>query len=234
MGLRNSLRLPLHNNLAWRRPPSRGQGRFCGLDDGATMHCQPMGLTLFGGQRSRASMPRWYLAEKGIAYDWKLVDMGAKEHSQDPFLAINPFGKVPALIDQDPALPGGELRLFESGAILLYLAERYGQECQSVVERALAQQWLLFANATLATALFNPSQRDTEFPRLLGVLDRLLVPGGSLTGGSWGVADCAIHAHLAYLPIFFPQIDLTPWPAVQATIQLTQQRPAYQQAMTVS
>ncbi len=198
-------------------------------------HCTPlaMGLTLFGGLRSRASMPRWYMAEKGIAYDWTLVDMGAKEHHQDPFLAINPFGKVPALIDRDPALPGGELRLFESGAILLYLAERYGQEFTSDAERALAQQWILFANATLATALFNPSQRETEFPRLLGILNGLLVPGGSITGGSWGVADCAINAHLAYLPIFFPQIDLSPWPAVEATIRLTQENPTYQQAMAV-
>ena len=159
-----------------------------------------MGLTLFGGLRSRASMPRWYLAEKGISYDWTLVDMGAKEHQQDPFLAINPFGKVPALIDRDPALPGGVLRLFESGAILLYLAERYGQEFGNDAERALAQQW---------------------------------VPGGSITGGEWGVADCAINAHLAYLPIFFPQIDLSPWPAVEATIRLTQERPSYQHAMAV-
>ena len=193
-----------------------------------------MGLTLFGGLRSRASMPRWYMAERGIAYDWTLVDMGAKEHHQDPFLAINPFGKVPALIDTDPALPGGELRLFESGAILLYLAERYGQDFRNAADRALAQQWVLFANASLAPALFNPSQRETEFPRLLGVLNGLLVPGGSLTGGEWGVADCAINAHLAYLPIFFPQIDLSPWPAVEATIRLTQARPAYQHAMAVS
>ena len=192
-----------------------------------------MGLTLFGGLRSRASMPRWYMAEKGIAYDWQLIDMGAKEHKMEPFLAINPFGKVPALIDRDPSLPGGELRLFESGAILLYLAERYGQECATAAERAVAQQWVLFANATLATALFNPSQRETEFPRLLDQLEPLLVPGGSITGGDWGVADCAINAHLAYLPIFFPQIDLSPWPAVEATIRLTQERPAYQQAMTV-
>ena len=172
-----------------------------------------MGLTLFGGLRSRASMPRWYMAEKAIAYEWHLLDMAAKEHQHEPFLSINPFGKVPALIDRDPALPGGELRLFESGAILLYLAERHGQECASADERAVAQQWVLFANATLATALFNPSQRETEFPRLLGVLDPLLVPGGSISGGAWGVADCAINAHLAYLPIFFPQIDLSPWPA---------------------
>ena len=47
----------------------------------------------------------------------------------------------------------------------------------------------------------------------------------------WGVADCAVNAYLAYLPIFFPQIDLTPYPNVQATIAATQARPAYQRGM---
>jgi glutathione S-transferase len=45
------------------------------------------------------------------------------------------------------------------------------------------------------------------------------------------VADCAVQAYLAYLPIFFPQIDLTPFPNVQATIAATQARPAYQEVM---
>ncbi|MCP9791839.1 glutathione S-transferase family protein [Vulcanococcus limneticus Candia 3F8] len=189
-----------------------------------------MALTLYGGLRSRASMPRWYMAEKGISFSWTVLDLEAGEHRAEPFLAINPFGKVPALVDEDPALPGGRLQLFESGAILLYLAERYGSELGSPAERALAEQWVLFANATLATALFVPSSREREFPRLLEVLDGLLAQG-PLLGDGWSVADCAVHAHLAYLPIFFPQIDLSPWPHVQATIAATQARPAYRAVM---
>jgi glutathione S-transferase len=54
---------------------------------------------------------------------------------------------------------------------------------------------------------------------------------GPLMGGAWSVADCAVNAYLAYLPIFFPQIDLTPYPNVQTTIAATQQRPAYQRVM---
>ena len=189
-----------------------------------------MALTLYGGARSRASMPRWYMEEKGIPYTWAQLDMEAGEHRNAPFTSINPFGKVPALVDDDPALPGGRLQLFESGAILLYLAERYGGECQSPAERALAQQWILFANATLATALFVPSNREREFPRLMEVLDRKLA-GGPLMGQSWSVADCAVNAYLAYLPIFFPQIDLSPYPQVQAAIAATQARPAYQRVM---
>ena len=78
-----------------------------------------MVLTLYGGARTRASMPRWYMEEKGIAYDWRMLDMRAGEHSREPFLSINPFGKLPALVHEDPAVPGGRLQLFESGAILL-------------------------------------------------------------------------------------------------------------------
>jgi glutathione S-transferase len=190
-----------------------------------------MALTLYGGSRSRASMPRWYMEERGIPYSWRQLDMEAGEHRQDPFTALNPFGKVPVLVDEDPALPGGRVQLFESGAILLYLAERHGGECRDAAERGLAQQWVLFANATLATALFVPSNREREFPRLMGVLNDLLEDGRPLIGTHWGVADCAVNAYLAYLPIFFPQIDLSPYPHVQATIAATQQRPAYQRGM---
>ena len=190
-----------------------------------------MALTLYGGSRSRASMPRWYMEERGIPYSWRQLDMEAGEHRQEPFTALNPFGKVPVLVDEDPALPGGHVQLFESGAILLYLAERHGGECRNAAERGLAQQWVLFANATLATALFVPSNREREFPRLMGVLNDLLEGGRPLIGTDWGVADCAVNAYLAYLPIFFPQIDLSPYPHVQATIAATQQRPAYQRGM---
>ena len=193
-----------------------------------------MALTLYGSQRSRASMPRWYMAERGIPYRWELIDLEAGEHRQEPFTRINPFGKVPALVDDDASLPGGPLKLFESGAILLYLAERYGGECSTAAERGLAQQWVLFANATLATALFVPANREREFPRLMEVLDGLLEGGNPLIGSRWGVADCAVQAYLAYLPVFFPRLDLSPYPAVQATIQATQERPAYREVMGLS
>ena len=198
-----------------------------------------MTLKLYGGARSRASMPRWYLEEKGIAYDWIQLDMKAGEHKGETFAAINPFAKVPALVDETLRAPGGQpLQLFESGAILLHLADHHANEftgtaAEVAAQRALANQWILFANATLAVALFVPANREREFPQLMGVLDGLLAGGRSLLAGPWGnpawsVADCAVNAYLAYLPIFFPQIDLTPYPNVQATIAATQARPAYQ------
>ncbi len=190
-------------------------------------------------------MPRWYLEAKGIPYQWVQLDMEAGEHREAPFTAINPFGKVPALVDDAFTGTNGEpLKLFESGAILLHLAEHYGHEFDGphgAARRSLANQWLLFANATLAVALFVPSNREREFPRLMTTLNGQLADGRSLLAGSgfapeegdpeWTVADCAVHAYLAYLPVFFPQIDLTPYPHVQAVISQAQANPAYLRGM---
>jgi len=200
-----------------------------------------MGLKLYGGARSRASMPRWYLEEKGLAYDWIQLDMGAGEHQQPPFTAINPFAKVPALEDDSLRAPGGEpLQLFESGAILLHLADHHGRDFQGTpaevaAQRALAAQWILFANATLGPAMFLAASKPEELQRLLGALEGLLGKG-SLLAGAWGdplwsAADCAVQAYLGYIPMFCRDFDLSPYPQVQATIAATQARPAYQAAI---
>lgn len=202
-----------------------------------------MTLTLYGGARSRASMLRWYLAERGIAYDWQLLDLAAGAHKQPAFLAINPFGKVPALVDDSLRGPDGQpLRLAESGAILLHLAEQHAHEFAGeggAARRALSAQWVLFANATLGPALMAAANgKPEQLQGLLAVLDGQLARGGSLLDGegasspsAWGAADCAVEAYLAYIPLFCPQVDLAPYPQVQARIASVQQRPAYQQAM---
>lgn len=106
-------------------------------------------IKLYGGKRSRAAIVQWYLEELALSYEFVLLDMEAGEHRQSAFLAINPMGKVPALVD-------GELTLWESGAILLYLADKYGS-CTSltVEQRARLNQWILFANATLGPGVFS-------------------------------------------------------------------------------
>jgi glutathione S-transferase len=200
-----------------------------------------MALTLYGGARSRASMVRWYLEEKGIPYSWQPLDMAAGEHRQAPFTAINPFGKVPALVDDGLSGPDGEaLKLFESGAILLHLAEGVGQEftdpATAQARRSLTAQWLLFANATLGPALIAGKEKPAELDRLLAVLEPRLEPGTSLLAGrwgnpGWGAADCVVQAYLAYLPLFLPEHSLSSTPRIAATIAATAQRPAYRRVM---
>ena len=196
-----------------------------------------MSLTLYGGARSRASMVRWYLLERSIPYRWQLLDMQGGEHRQPAFLAINPFGKVPALVDESLRGSDGQpLRLFESGAILLHLAEHHGGEFEGEgggLRRSLSAQWVLFANATFGPALMAAATgKPEELLRQLAVLESLLAPGGSLGGapGGWGAADCAVEAYLAYLPLFCHDVDLSPYPVVQERINAVRQRPTYQQA----
>ena len=102
-------------------------------------------------------MPRWYLEEKQIAYELVELDLRVNQHRQPGFLAINPFGKLPVLVDSSVLSPNGESTLFESGAILLHLAEHYTDDISTAAEKALTSEWLLFANATLSIALFVPS-----------------------------------------------------------------------------
>ncbi len=87
-------------------------------------------LKLYGGTRTRASKVQWYLEELSIPYEFVLLDLAAGEHQKPEYLAINPMGKVPAIVD-------GDLKLWESGAILLYLAEKYAQAATSLEERTI-------------------------------------------------------------------------------------------------
>jgi glutathione S-transferase len=196
-----------------------------------------MTLTLYGGARSRASMVRWYLEEKTLPYGWVQVDLAAGEQHQPPFKAINPFGKVPALVDSSITVGEGKpLALFESGAILLHLAERHARESEHPAWRSLSLQWVLYANATLGPAMFAAATRPDDLQRQLGVLEALLAGGQSLLApiaGSpfWGAADCAVQAYLAYIPLFCKEVDLSPYPAIQASIAATNGREAYQRAM---
>ncbi len=208
-----------------------------------------MTLTLYGAARSRASMVRWYLEEKAIPYAFVQLDLKSGEHRHEPFTTINPFGKVPALVDDALASPdGGPLKLFESGAILFHLAERYGEEFDpqgpggaeaAAARRSLTAQWLLFANASLGPAMFQLDARPEEFARQLATVDGLLAAGPHLLAGvwgdpGWGAADCVLQSYLAYIPLFCPQVDLSPYPAVQAAIEATRNRPIYQKAMGVA
>ncbi len=124
-------------------------------------------IQLYGGLLTRAFIVEWYLLELEIPYEFVRLDMSKGAHLKPEFLAINPMGKLPALVD-------GNFKLWESGAILLYLAEKYDRLPESLEQRAQMIQWVTFANATLIPNLFVPQTCDREAPRLLAPLDRHL------------------------------------------------------------
>lgn len=180
-------------------------------------------LKLYGGAFSRASIVQWYLEELQVPYEFILLDMKAGEHKQPEYLAINPIGKVPAIVD-------GDLKLWESGAILLYIAEKYGKNPISLEERAIFSQWVLFGNSTLATGIFVEANREREMPRLLTTLNDIFARQPFLLGDEFTVADVAVGSILAYIPIML-KLDLSEYPAVLNYIQKISERPAFKNSI---
>ncbi len=181
-------------------------------------------IKLYGGQFSRASIVHWYLEELGLEYDFIKLDMQAGEHHQVPYTAINPFAKVPGIED-------GALKLWESGAILMYLAQAYGElKGASAVEVAIANQWIYFANATLGPGVFVEANREKEFPRLMGTLNEILSQQDYITGSGFTVADVGLGSMLNYIPMML-KIGFEDYPKIGAYVQRVSQREAFAKAM---
>ncbi|NMG10753.1 glutathione S-transferase family protein [Brasilonema sp. UFV-L1] len=180
-------------------------------------------LKLYGGARSRASIVQWYLEELEIPYEFVKLDMQAGEHRQPQYLAINPVGKVPAIVD-------GDFQLWESGAILLYLAEKHDKTTSSVEQRATLAQWVLFANATLGPGIFGEENREREMPNLMTVLNGIFERQPFLLGNEFTVADVAVGSILSYIPVML-KLDLSAYPAVLNYIKQMSERPAFQKSI---
>jgi glutathione S-transferase len=179
-------------------------------------------IQLYGGQFSRASIVHWYLEELQLPYEFIKLDMQAGEHRQPEFLAINPFAKVPAIVD-------GDVKLFESGAILSYLADKAGLVA-SLDDRAIANQWILFANSTLATGIFIEANRVKEMPVVLGGLEQIFAGQDYLMGDTFSVADVAVGSMLNYIPMML-KLDLSEYPKVVEYMQRVSAREAFQKTI---
>jgi GST-like protein len=143
------------------------------------------------------------LEEVGLEYRVRPVDIGRGEQFRDEYLSINPNGKIPAIVDHDG--PGGApLSVFESGAILVYLADKTGALMPaSGAGRSGVLQWLMFQTGglgpTLGQAVHFVHVAPDEIPyaverftaearRLLGVMDRRLGESEYLAG-DYSIAD---------------------------------------------
>jgi GST-like protein len=148
------------------------------------------------------------LEETGLAYEPHLVSFDSGDQLSPEFLSLNPNNKIPAIID--PHGPGGApLPLFESGAILIYLAEKTGQLLpKDPARRYEALQWLMFQMGGIGPMFgqvgffhkFAGKDYDDKRPRdrylaearrLLGVLDGHLKGKSWLLGDEYGIADIA-------------------------------------------
>ena len=165
------------------------------------------------------------LEETGLAYEPHLVDITNGENQWPEFLALNPNGRIPAIID--PAGPGDRpLALFESGAILLYLADKTGRFVPTdAAQRWQAIQWVFFQMASIgpmfgqlgyfnkfagkAIADKRPLERYVaESKRLLGVLDIRLEGRRWIMGDDYTIADIAAIGWVRNLITFYEAREL--------------------------
>ena len=186
------------------------------------------------------------LEETGLAYEPHLVDITNEESHTPAFLSLNPNGKIPAIID--PAGPGGEpMALFESGAILLYLADKSGQfipteparrwECiqwvffqMSAIGPMFGQLGYFYKSAGKDIADKRPLERYVkESKRLLGVLDDRLAGRDWIMGNDYSIADIATLGMVNNLITFYEARELVDYDSlthVPAWLERALARPA--------
>lgn len=181
-----------------------------------------------------------FLEETGLPYRIHPINIGKDEQFQPHFLKIAPNNRIPAIVDSEPADGGEPLSLFESGAILLYLAEKTGRFIpQDLRGRQEALQWLFWQMGGLGPMAgqnhhfnrFAPEkvpyaiQRYVkETARLYGVLDRRLADRAFVAGDDYSIADMAIYPWI--VPHAYQEQDLDDFPHVKRWFQAIQARPA--------
>lgn len=185
------------------------------------------------------------LEECALPYTAHAVDIGAGDQFKPDFLAISPNNKIPAIVDHEGP-DGKPISLFESGAILLYLAGKTGRFLPADVRgKYLALQWLMFQMGGLGPMLgqahhfriYAPEKVEyaikrytNEARRLYGVMDRRLAVAAYFAG-EYSVADMAIfpwtrsHANQG--------IELAEFPNVQRWFNAVAARPAVQRGLAV-
>lgn len=186
------------------------------------------------------------LAEAGAKLDYRIVpvDIGKGDQFKPEYLTFSPNNKMPAIIDHAPADGGAPISVFESGAILLYLANKTGRFFGADTrQKVTVNQWLMWQMAGLGPmsgqyghfTVYAPEKipyaidRYTrEVQRLLSVLDAQLAGHAFVAGDDYGIADMAIHPWInAYDKA---PLDLSPYSHLQRWYADVAARPAVQRA----
>ena len=186
------------------------------------------------------------LEELALDYRVHPIDIGNGEQFAADYVAINPNGKIPTIVDQDGP-GGGPFAVFESGAILIYLAEKTGRLLSpDPRQRSQAIQWLMFQVGGLGP-MFGQAQHFRRFApqplpyaieryskeaaRLYGVLDSRLGAGEFLAEGDYSIADIATYPWVARHE--WQGISLADYANVRRWFELVGRRAAVQKGMQV-
>ena len=181
-----------------------------------------------------------FLEEAGLPYKVHPINIGQGDQFKPDFLKIAPNNRIPAIVDQSPTDGGAPISLFESGAILLYLAEKTGQFLpQDLRGRQEALQWLFWQMGGLGPmagqnhhfSQFAPEKIPyaikryvDETARLYGVLDRRLADRPFVAGADYSIADMAIYPWIVSHK--WQSQRLEDFPHVQRWFNSIKERPA--------
>lgn len=189
-----------------------------------------------------------FLEEADLPYGIRPVNIGADEQFRPEFLAIAPNNRMPAIVDPAPDDGGATISVFESGAILMYLAEKTGRFLPADLRgRTTVIEWLFWQMAGLGpmTGQYGhfhvyapeaiPYARDRyarEAKRLLGVLDRRLQGRAFIAGDEYTIADMACYPWIS--PYAKAPLDLEPYANLRRWQGSITARPATQRAYAVA
>lgn len=188
-----------------------------------------------------------FLEESGLPYRLVTVNLPKNEQFAPDFLKIAPNNKMPAIVDHDPIGGGEPISIFESGAILQYLAEKTGKLMpQDIRGRMEVTQWLFWQVANLGPMpgqlifflrntekhAFGIERYTKETERLFGVLNLRLEGKTWLAGGSYSIADIAAYAWAAPYNLF--GLDLDVYPNVERWLEAIASRPATERAYAIA
>jgi GST-like protein len=183
-----------------------------------------------------------FLEETALPYEVVPIDTSKGEQHAPEFRAINPNGKVPAIVDTDG--PGGvETRVFDSSAILLYLGEKTGQLMGVPAERGELLSWLFYISSGLGPFsgqavhfqraapdklpyAINRYRREAE--RHYGVLDKHLMGRSFIVGSSFSIVDVSAWGWIDRAKFVLPGSDdpLAPFPNIKRWFRSIDERPA--------
>jgi glutathione S-transferase len=198
-----------------------------------------MATKLYGISGSRAIRSIWAAEEVGLAYEHVPTHF-ATDTKNEEYLAVNPNGRIPTLVD-------GDLVLFESMAINLYLAKKYGGDLypQSVAGEAQAWQWSVWGISEIeplqmqivVQKFFTPKDKrdagvvaraEKGLARPLDVLDRHLAKSGYLLGEEFRIADLNVAGVMLLLEMI--AMDLSNWANVSAWLARCYERESLERA----
>jgi glutathione S-transferase/GST-like protein len=199
-------------------------------------------ITLYTAATPNGHKVSILLEELGVPYEVQALELSKQQQKEPAYLKVNPNGRIPAIVDHD----NGDFAVFESGAILIYLAEKYGKFLPADVKgRSTVMQWLMFQMGGVGPMMGQANVFFRYFPekiqpaidryqnevkRLFGVMDGHLAQHQYLAG-AYSIADMAtfpwVHTHE------WSGVAMDDFPHLGRWREEIRQRPAVQRGLLV-